>query len=93
MNNFEEWLKEEIKKKFTSINFDDSGKTTIEFKMGDLLELAHAIREKVLREAIEALPTLKPVELEDGEDSYGNTHFNHGVQMSENALTLLLTKE
>lgn len=58
-----------------------------------LVELAHAIRNKVLHEAIEALPALEPVELNEGEDSYGNTHFNHGVQMSENALTQLLTKE
>lgn len=94
---FEEWVEEEVQKAFGGMN-----ETFVRSVVGWFTDQAHAIRNKVLHEAIEALPKniVYPTEglermdyWDDKEGSNQDIGFNKGIDEAKSSLLNLLTKE
>ncbi len=88
---FEEWIIKELVQQTTEA--DGWKRVPANLTIPDVLKLAHAIRNKVLHEAIEALPKEMDVDKKIELDNIKNFHYNRGIHNSKSSLLNLLTKE
>ena len=101
MNNFEEWVEDEIASvawyslphALQRVEGIDRNSLLHLGREENIRELAHAIRNKVLHEAIEALPKEMDVDKKIELDNIKNFHYNRGIHNSKSSLLNLLTKE